>query len=135
MIREVSIAVILINRNDKYLIGLRSYGLYKNCWEFPSVIVNQKTDQTHDFNSLRYAVEEKYNLRIEPQGIIRSIEYPFPDLILRVRYCFCFLTEVQEFNEVYIRTTFYNPQINKNYEWASSAYDTVNYLRGLHSRI
>lgn len=86
--KKIEVVAALIIDQNKILATRRGYGEFENMWEFPGGKV--EPDETLEQALIR-EIEEELTIRIEPDYLLHTIEYDYPQFHLTMH---CYVSHI-----------------------------------------
>ena len=123
---KIVVVAALIERNNKYLIGLRSTGKYMGLWEFPGGKVNNGESLEE---ALKREIFEEFEISIEITKNLFRIDHTYPDFILEMH---CFLASANENiinHNDHSEIMWFDPSDNEDLKWLPADVKVVELLR------
>lgn len=82
--KTIEVVAAIICDNNRVLATQRSYGIYKNGWEFPGgkIELGEKPQQ-----ALIREIREELNIEIDIERLIDIVDYDYPEFHIKM-YCF-----------------------------------------------
>ena len=126
--RKTIVVAALIQRNDKYLAGLRSTGKFINLWEFPGGKVEENEDHK---SALIREIREEFNVDIKVKNLVKKIEHQYPDFYLEM-YCYeCSLITDNFILNDHSEIMWFDPKNPIDLEWLPADIAIVEYLKSI----
>ncbi len=125
---KIIVVAALIQKNSKFLIGLRSTGKFINLWEFPGGKVEGNEDQKA---ALVREIKEEFNVDIEVKSLIKKIEHQYPEFYLEM-YCYeCYLITDNFILNDHSEIMWFDPKNPVDLEWLPADIAIVEYLKSI----
>ena len=125
---KIIVVAALIQKNSKFLIGLRSTGKFINLWEFPGGKVEGNEDQKA---ALVREIKEEFNVDIEVKNLIKKIEHQYPEFYLEM-YCYeCYLITDNFILNDHSEIMWFDPKNPVDLEWLPADIAIVEYLKSI----
>lgn len=112
--KTIEVVAGVIYKDGKFLIAKRSYGEFKNMWEFPGGKIEE--NETHHEALIR-EIKEELELEIKVNEFITTINYQYSSfkLIMHVYKCDCLSGKIN-FN-VHSKVKWITVKDLKNIKW------------------
>lgn len=125
---KIIVVAALIQKNSKFLIGLRSTGKFINLWEFPGGKVEENEDHK---SALIREIREEFNVDIEVKNLVKKIEHQYPEFYLEM-YCYeCNLITDNFILNDHSEIMWFDPKNPVDLEWLPADIAIVEYLKSI----
>ncbi len=125
---KIIVVAALIQKNSKFLIGLRSTGKFINLWEFPGGKVEESEDHK---SALIREIREEFNVDIEVKNLVKKIEHQYPEFYLEM-YCYeCNMITDNFILNDHSAIMWFDPKNPVDLEWLPADIAIVEYLKSI----
>lgn len=125
---KIIVVAALIQKNSKFLIGLRSTGKFINLWEFPGGKVEESEDHK---SALIREIREEFNVDIEVKNLVKKIEHQYPEFYLEM-YCYeCNMITDNFILNDHSEIMWFDPKNPVDLEWLPADIAIVEYLKSI----
>ena len=125
--KRIKVVSALIEKENRFLIGLRSTGKYIGFWEFPGGKVEENESIE---NALIREILEEFSIDVSIRRFLFRIEHDYDDFFLSMD---CFWCQVDDLSELKLndhsQIDWFDPLNDKEYRWLPADIKVVEKLR------
>lgn len=124
--KSIRVVAAIIKDKDKILAMRRSYGEFKNGWEFPGGKVELGEDKE---KALIREIKEEMNANLIIERFFTSIEYSYPNFHMIMDCYICTIDDFQIKKEVHDEARWLSKKDLDTVEWLAADVKVVNKLK------